>query len=524
MTNTARLSIIAILCSLTTVDYATLQASSAEPASAVVVAATTRSVFPNQLLADVLRDLKLEPSKISVLSVLVDEFPDDSVFAGLASVDNPIAIPLLARNHLVVQLSPNLGSDAILELFLEYKLTPIEVMPELGIVVVRTPDFSGDPTEIDDLADMQELPIMRLIASLAPHNSVLSISLDTFLSPLAARSGVTSKLGAAEVGLDTEHPDWGIRDAKFDLIWPRLSPRMRVGIVDVGFRKHFDLTLKKGLSVADRLHNHGTQAAGIMCAKHNGRGAMGALKDCTVVYSPTRSLLRKFHRIEGQDIVAYSVRFSEYIATVHSFILSNPDIKVINLSMGYNWMKNFNEDPSSCTRIRNAVSCAQIRDVVKTNGEQARSVLELAEYFDIAIVSAAGNDSEFSSTPLDAKWASPFNFASKFMYDQNQWSNGLVVQGHDKNGQRVDSSNVGGDISCPGEKIWSTSATPEDSFLIDSGTSMASPYCAAGLAALMNIRRGISLQNAMRCITKSPDTSGGVPRLNIEYAIANCTT
>ncbi|MEZ4281604.1 MAG: hypothetical protein R3F21_18515 [Myxococcota bacterium] len=51
---------------------------------------------------------------------------------------------------------------------------------------------------------------------------------------------------------------------------------------------------------------------------------------------------------------------------------------------------------------------------------------------------------------------------------------------------------------------------------------MASPYCAAGLLALRTALPSIDLPTAMRCIRKSKEFNGSVPRMNLQHAIENC--
>ncbi|MEQ1931146.1 MAG: S8 family serine peptidase, partial [Parvularculaceae bacterium] len=271
-----------------------------------------------------------------------------------------------------------------------------------------------------------------------------------------------------------------------------------------------------GLPDAWSVQDHGNHVAGIMCARHNGLGVKGVLPNCSVAAAGGSFLIAGYSPIEGDDAIAFQARLSEYLATVLTFMEKNPDAKVINLSLGYNWMPNFRADPRTPDN-------AFLRDIVRSQGRIFQAILAYAKARDIVIFSAAGNDSTSLSSPLEAEWASPFNFGAKLMKDAEGWSNGVIVEAHGQNNRRASFSNVGGDISCPGVDIKSSLARPSNSYGLMSGTSMASPYCAASYAALRSLHPTLPVRKTLECyLGVSGRIEGRVPKMDLKAAHEAC--
>src|SRR5207249_1426471 len=117
---------------------------------------------------------------------------------------------------------------------------------------------------------------------------------------------------------------------------------------------------------------------------------------------------------------------------------------------GYNWISNFGINPD-------APESSNWRGIVEIQGPLLVTLLRNAEKKGKIIFSAAGNDSTGLNPPIDAKYASPFNWAA-ITARQLGIKNGVIVEAHDKDGKRAPFSNTGGDISCPGVNILSTVA------------------------------------------------------------------
>ena len=157
------------------------------------------------------------------------------------------------------------------------------------------------------------------------------------------------------------------------------------------------------------------------------------------------------------------------------------------------------------------------------------TLLAKAEQQGKVIFSAAGNDSEGSDPPISAKYASPFNWAAMTARAQGHSRSGVIVAAHDRTGARASFSNSGADLSCPGVDVTSTLAFDErkqpssQSYGTMSGTSMASPYCAAGHLLFSLVRRGYTGADSVRCMIESGvRSSDGTPMLRLDRALEKC--
>jgi hypothetical protein len=66
-------------------------------------------------------------------------------------------------------------------------------------------------------------------------------------------------------------------------------------------------------------------------------------------------------------------------------------------------------------------------------------------------------------------------------------------------------------------------ASSSNAYGVMSGTSMASPYCAAGLDALRRILPDVDLEDAIRCFTSNTDLiEGDTPKMNVARAVEAC--
>lgn len=228
-----------------------------------------------------------------------------------------------------------------------------------------------------------------------------------------------------------------------------------------------------------------------------------------------------FQSPQGGAVTNLMVLFSQILGSLNTFVDSYDDVSTFNISLGYNWIANFGINPD-------APDSKNWRALVEMQGPFVVTLLQTAQKRGKIIFSAAGNDSDDQNPPIDAKYASPFNWAS-ITARQNGIKNGLIVEAHDQSGNRAPFSNSGGNISCPGVDIVSTVAydtqhkQSSSAYGKMSGTSMASPYCAAGLALFRLVRPHYSAEAAVDCLFKSKALSNSkTPMLKLADAVKAC--
>jgi subtilisin family serine protease len=290
------------------------------------------------------------------------------------------------------------------------------------------------------------------------------------------------------------------------------------GIMDMGFGRHEDLVflgLDKNMPVAD----HGTHVAGIACGSHVlSRGIQGVLPNCFVRAQYGDVF---FQSAIGGAPTKFITIFSQIMGSLDNFAREYDDVSTYNLSLGLNWGPNFGINPDDA-------SAQYYRSIVESNGGMLVTLLKAVEKDGKIIFSSAGNDSTGQNPPINAMYASPFNWAVVTARGLGVDS-GVIVEAHDKQGQRASFSNVGGNLSCPGVDIVSTIAFDSNhhpstsAYGTMSGTSMASPYCAAGLALFRLVRLSYTGEQALGCILKSSaKSSSGTPMLRLQDALAAC--
>jgi len=478
-------------------------------------------LLPNAAQTDFLRRFEnLQREAPDIQSAPVRSFNEDSAYFKMWSESGRIDQPLQAYSRVLVLLNPALTPNEIEEKINEYRLDVISAEPAIGLLTVNVSrlrearQLGSFPLDLDS----GQSDVSTSIDELAKDPAFISVVPDTVLTPFQFKSSVVPSQNLQFTVSAGEVTDWGINDAKIGDAWAILrGQEFKEGIIDVGFANHEDLSVVSGLpQQALPVDSHGNHVAGIMCGQHNNKGIKGVLPNCTAVIATGSFILNTIDPIESRGTVRWHTLFSELVATVLDFIDNNPDVKNINLSLGYNWVPNFNIDPVDGQH-------SEIRDSIRNQGRIFLSILALAKTRDIAIMSAAGNDSSNLSNPTLAKWSSPFNWATLAMKGRDGWSNGLVVEAHDKNGKRAKFSNVGGDISAPGVDIYSATSGGTSSYGTMSGTSMASPYVAASLALLRKVRPELNLEQAIVCLVSSPGmTDSGTPKLDLMNAIRNC--
>lgn len=454
------------------------------------------------------------------LNVNIDSVQKNSIYSSATDGGKTVNLALQSAHELMILLKPDLTGPEIAAALEEHRLRIIQTMPEIGAVLVEASQrLATPPTSRPALPTVEaatETSVNVLVRALREDERFVAVTPNTALSTFSLKSAFWSKPVAPSPAAANERTDWGMADTRMDSVWSRMTAPIKIGVIDVGFAPHEDLDATTGLPGELAKHDHGNHVAGILCAKHNGIGVKGALKNCTVVMSSGWFVLTGPSAPEGFGVDPFVTLFSEYVATTLRFMSANPDVRVINLSLGYNWIPNFNIDPRE-------PNYASYRNDVRQQGAFFAAVLAHAKLQNKAIVMAAGNDSTNLDPPLEAEWASPFNQGSMLVEKQDGWTNGLIIEAYDKNHQRADFSNVQGHLACPGVDILSSLAKGSNAYGQMSGTSMAAPYCAAGLAAGVMLRPDLSLREVIDCLRSSPDkVENRVPRLNVDFVVNRC--
>lgn len=466
--------------------------------------------------------LDLNP-KIELRDLAVGKAPDrPNAGANAPSSQSPRSVPFVAANSMILQFQPDTSQAQINDYLQSNNLPVVKTFPSIGAVQVKTDLTKFFHAEVTD-KDQNETLLRGLVEasqSFKKDPRIREATPDIVMQGqqetlnLSTPSLFKMNVGAGKV------VDWGINDIQADQLWtlPGASDGVIFGIMDVGFSKHEDLVFLP-LDPGTPIEDHGTHVAGIACGSHAlPRGTEGVLPNC-IIRAKYGDVF--FQSAIGAPPSQFIVIFSQILGTLDTFVREADDVSTFNLSLGYNWQPNFLINPE-------APENALYRQNVEIQGSLAVSMLRAIEKKDKVVFSSAGNDSQGLHDPVGAKYASPFNWAA-IVGREAGIKNAVIVEAHDQNGKRANFSNNGGDISCPGVDILSTVAfdakheASGSAYGTMSGTSMASPYCAAGLALFRLVRPKYTGDEAIECILKSSaKSSSGTPMMRLGQAIKDC--
>lgn len=530
------------LMTLSTVTIAQAQSGSdlaTQPSGEMSDAIVKQSLLPSKDVSQAIEklpkaDLETWYNRQSIwreLQINADQL-DEIGKQKYSSSDNSVdAAPFVVPDSMIIQFKPDVSPDQIGDYIQSNNLEVIQAFPKIGAVQVKADIAKYFKPELTDNSPNDA--IIRGMISAASEfkkdSRVESATPDVLLTGKSQHESppeitnvwhpteITTTLGATGT---SEHIDWGVTDIEADQLWDMAGAKDGVifGVMDVGFSRHDDLVFLDFPPTA-AADNHGNHVAGIGCSRHNGVGTEGVLPNCFI---RARSGDVFFRSAGDNPQLGFAVLFSQILSTLYKFVSEQDDVSAFNVSLGYNWRSNFGINPD-------LPESEPWRQIVELQGTMLVSLLELAEEKDKVIFSAAGNDSSGISTPIGTKYASPFNWAAIKARDSGRAESGIIVGAHGPDGKRAPFSNIGADISCPGVDIESTiafdvnNAPSSSSYGKMSGTSMASPYCAAGYILFRLVRRGYTGLEAIRCMEVSDRaTENGTPRLKLTQALAAC--
>ena len=453
-----------------------------------------------------------------------DELPaTSSEFYTFDASGNALA-PFTVPNSVVLVLDPNIGED-VNELVANYNLAIIDKYPNLSSVRVEadlTRFFVPQPADNsnNDALIRGLLDASNYYKSLDP--GIVGAIPEPILSDQAVTNLVEPSNRSAQAVPGQEDVDWGIQNIEADQLWdrPGAADGVVLGVLDTGFARHEDITFLR-VPATINSSDHGNHVSGIICGEHgNGRGMKGVLPRCFV--RPQVDDRLNF-RSEGGDTVRFIIGFGDILTSFDRLTNEESSVKVFNVSLGYNWMSNFGINPDGA-------NASLWRDYVRMQGPIVLRILARAEQTRQVIFSAAGNDSS-TTRLISAEFASPMNWGARYARENNLPGGGygVIVEAHDRSGERAEFSNVNGDISCPGVDIRSAVAfdandNPSESWYGEmSGTSMASPYCAGGYALISLVRPDLEPIEILDCMLQSSRrSSSGAPMLKLQEALVAC--
>jgi subtilisin family serine protease len=463
---------------------------------------------------------------------LPPETPEPPVPATEASQPKLWGLPIQQDTYLLL-LRKTATATQIDVLLKKYDLRVAQVIPEIGFLIVQAnqPSSGGGastPAPGISASDVETTLAARMRHEPPVLTAAVNVPLGTAIVPPAsttmgsdAKGNIESwdwRVGPATPSSNATDGNWGLKATRFPAAWnftdaikARGSTSVLVGVIDDGFSTHEDIHFEPSVLGLGTSQDHGNHVAGIVGSLWgNQLGVDGAspfvklsaaaVPDVTIATTPFPTIMPVY---------------SEIIVSVFRYIRNTPNVKVINLSLTYNWMASYH---------RNSDTDAEVQGMVVTHGLFARALADFAAERGIILVSAAGNDSTADSK-VSAHYASPFNWAAQDPTNGAPNKNVLVVESVGRGQQRSSFSNTGGDLSAPGEGILSTVASraglpTNNAYGVLSGTSMAAPYVTALVALLYAYNPALTMDQVIQIVHSSASKLGNAaPRIDAFEAL-----
>ncbi len=469
--------------------------------------------------------------------------------------DGESLAPVARSNSYVIQLKPEATEAEIAKLLEKYNLNVTKVIGELGVITVESNDEEAtrgldEPAAPADtpaeakkqLETMLEPPLIKElreegIVDAAIVNSTISAKV------LPRSSGVSLQGGGKSFDWSwgpTSGTDgnWGLKNIRIPPVWTILNNHRKshpdakipkVGVIDLGFTKSPNITFQSiygspAVTVLkpDCSTHHGMHVAGIVGAKQGETaGIDGMIPNARVDAIGISNVAGSEAGALGVDQLweLQTLVFDEVLGKTMDYLvdnIENPDnLRVINISLGYNFLAK---------KLIGNESLDDVSGLKLHIHHQASILRKMAQRVEnkILFVVAAGNDSDGRTTPLAARWSSPFAWAGTFESSVDKPSkNILVIEAAGRDGKRAPFSNTGGHLSAPGVDIMSTLASSGPSaFGVCSGTSQAAPHVAALAAILFELdpsKKPVEIAEIMK--SSARPVEGGAPEIDALEAV-----
>jgi hypothetical protein len=349
----------------------------------------------------------------------------------------------------------------------EHRLKVVSGVARLSLFVVQTTD-QPPPQPTEDGKDEIEATFL--------HARVLRLR----ESPLVEAATVNVPMSGTIVPPNVD-PNWftandePLVNSRFPQAWnfsksierKQNGEKVAIGVLDEGFLKEqADLSIER--ANCGRAHKvHGTQVASIIGAPIDGHGVDGAAAP--------------FVRLVG--CACDAPVFDNASRMLDTLLNQKPPVRIINVSMGYNWNNSGVVPRYSLTA----------QETVKAQGRMIRKAMK--DHPDVVIISAAGNDCMGKpNCTEEAEWTSPFNWAAlgppELEFPQLQ--NVIVVEALNARGDSLSTlSNPGGTLGAIGENVLA--AAGPTTYARSFGTSAATPLVAATVAMMMAVNPNITV-------------------------------
>ena len=437
-------------------------------------------------------------------------------------------VPVAKPNSYVIQLKPT-ATDADIEALLKkYNLKITKMIAPLGVITVEVdgkvpPGAIPAPTTAapgaapnDSKAQLQNILEPPLIRQIRREKAVDGAFVNTTMEAKNLPKGQGARITVGDEVFswrwnagDDQDGNWGLKAIRLPPVWSVLAQyrkahpdakRPKIGIVDGGFAADPLVPFASMQNVKPLVYHtagcgthHGMHVAGIIGAQRSEQPGIdgiipGARMDAVAVDDKIVGDSGVVGVDEGWQV--HALLFDDVLAKTLDYVYANliqPDnLKVINISLGYNFVASNllgDEDPEEVPGL--ALHVMHQANLIRLMASRVQD--------QVLFVVAAGNDSEGRTTPIAAKWASPFAWAgTQDSATGESPPNIVVVEAVDRDGTRAEFSNVGGDVAAPGVDIMSTLSADKLPLGVCSGTSQAAPHVAALAAILFELAPGKS--------------------------------